>query len=222
VPYSADVPACGSPLRFTVGTDRGPRSAVWRVWSQGDETYVAPRGATNAKASLHSGSHFYHGPQRHYRWARPEPLGPGATDLYDIWIPTPELTDYETEPTDAEKAEVVLVPAAPAVSTTVVSIVQTDETVDLGPPADTPSGLMAHWLLRGGAQIWVVATYQPYLDEHRQFVERGKAEGWEVEGPGFAEFVEANDHVRMMCWVREDDGRYGIADVSPHRSEPEA
>ena len=63
---------------------------------------------------------------------------------------------------------------------------------------------------------------QPYLDLHESFVARGKDEGWEVEGPGFAEFVAENDHVRMTLWVRENDGRYGMVDVSPHRPEPGA
>jgi hypothetical protein len=42
-------------LRVVVGTEFGPRSAVWRIWTQKNEVYVAPRSlGGEIKTSLHA------------------------------------------------------------------------------------------------------------------------------------------------------------------------
>lgn len=190
-----------------MGDDHGPRSGVWRVWSQGDETYVAPRGARE-RASLHSGTSFYHGDRPYFSWPRPRAdFGPEATAIYRIWIPSEGLTTPEYEPPDEEKAKIVLLDPAPADSQTLVMILQTGAHVVLRPPDDLPSALLAKWSLRSGEQIWVAAGHIAYPPEDKLMVDEGKSKTQTYIDAGMAEAVNAAGHPRMILFVREADGQ---------------
>jgi hypothetical protein len=207
-------PITKSPLRFAVGENLGPRSGVWRVWSQGDQTYVAPRGG-KSKASLHDGPVLYHGDHPHFRWSRPAEFGPGATDLYRVWFPTEELTSPSDEPPDAEKRKIQLIDPAPQRAMVVVSVVRTISSVELKPPTDVPTGLLARWTLRGGDEIWVIAAHVPYLEQNRAMVAQAKTAFARHLGDGNAEALRNAGHLRVVFFLRELDGRIGIVEASP-------
>ena len=56
-----NVPQEVNAVRVVAGTDFEPRSAVWRIWSQQNEIYLARRDiASELKTSLHSSGIYRH------------------------------------------------------------------------------------------------------------------------------------------------------------------
>jgi hypothetical protein len=123
-------------LRFASGTDLGPRSAVWRIHSHGDEVYVQSRYAGGElKASLHKSGDFREAFSREKalkwvgtgdrvirRWREPKPEPGTARLLLQVRMPTHELTSPVEEPSEGEKAKVKLIDPAPPGWETVVSL----------------------------------------------------------------------------------------------------
>ena len=55
------VPVSKHVVRFAAGEDPGAQSAVWRIFTHGDEIYVLPRYAGGElKTSLHASGNFRH------------------------------------------------------------------------------------------------------------------------------------------------------------------
>jgi hypothetical protein len=71
----------GKQLRFALGTKADPCSSAWRVWTQGDEAYVAFRTAISvAKLSLHANGYWpFRIENKIVEYRRPAPFPPGWT-----------------------------------------------------------------------------------------------------------------------------------------------
>ena len=166
-------------IRIVVGTDFGPRSAVWRIWSSGNEIYATPRSiASEVKTSLHSsgifrqafteeaqGQYLAEGEDRlWFRWSQPPDFHSGARLLLEVIAPTDELTVPAEEPASQEKAKLCLVEAALTGGAVALSLLITDPGVEVPshprPETDGPSWLLDSWTLPDGRTVWVVASHQ--------------------------------------------------------------
>ena len=122
------MPTSRNVLRFTAGTDFGPRSAVWRVHTHGDEIYVQSRyTGGELKTSLHRSGDFRHAFPREkapkwvgdgdrvvQKWGEPTPEPGNARLLLEVRMPTNELTTPTDEPDAAEKPKIKLIDPAPS------------------------------------------------------------------------------------------------------------
>lgn len=75
--------------RFSMGSAADPCSSVWRIWTQGDEAYVAVRNMIGvAKLSLHSNGYWqFRAGNMVARYRRPAPYRSGWTRGPGILIP---------------------------------------------------------------------------------------------------------------------------------------
>lgn len=198
-PSVAPMPS-STTIRFTVGTDFGPRSGVWRIWSTNDEIYIAMRSiAGTMKTSLHSSGRYRHaftgpgaaknrpgGDRALVKWPEPGDFQEGAKLLFEIVVPTDELTMPATEPTPEEKAKIKLVEPAPADELTVISVIVTRPGLEVAEhprPASGASGLIASWAMRSRGTLWVVLSHQPMDDGFRQFVKQAHDISAGIERP---------------------------------------
>ena len=165
-------------VKVVVGEDFGRRSAVWRIWSSGDDVYAGELSTceNHVKSSLHGsgiGRHAYVnksaaarwlpiGADRAFgRWTRAGEYAPGATMLFRIMIPQAELRQPLLEPTPAEKADGVTLQAPPRVGwVTYLSIVATTPGVELAPFPAFPSALIHRGSL-ASQTLWVTAHEEP-------------------------------------------------------------
>ncbi len=79
--------------RFAMGSEADPCSAVWRIWTQGNEAYVSVRTASSvAKLSLHANGNWqFRIDTKVSSWQRPKPFRPGWTHGPTILIPHNDL-----------------------------------------------------------------------------------------------------------------------------------
>jgi hypothetical protein len=168
-------------LRFAAGTDFGPRSAVWRVYTHGDEIYVQSRYAGGElKTSLHKTGDFRHAFSREWapkwvgdsnrvlqKWREPTPEPGNARLLLEIRMPTDELTVPTDEPQEAEKKKITLIDSARPGWETVVSLyllppgeddVEATGKVKLG---QIEAELIENWQLPTRGRLLVFASHQP-------------------------------------------------------------
>jgi hypothetical protein len=126
-------------LRFAVVDEDGRRSSTWRIWSgaskrPSDDTYIAPRHATQFKISLHKDGYCQHGPIDVLRRSvRPEDrqaldrweLAPDRTSnpAYFLLFLSDHLRDYPTPLQDT-----TVVSAAPS---TLIGVFILDSAADL-------------------------------------------------------------------------------------------
>lgn len=117
-------------IRVGMAEDGVQLSAVWRIWLNGSDIYIAPRNATGAiKTSLHASGKFRHafvtdevaerfqpaGADRAFsKWGRPAPQVRGGTLLFQLLFPESEL--HPVRPTDQIASEVVWLPRPPSAS----------------------------------------------------------------------------------------------------------
>ena len=211
-------------LRVAAGTDFGPRSGVWRIWSQGDEIYIAMRSiASEFKTSLHSSGEYRNaftkqkyvgdGDPALMRWTEPPESAPGFRHIYEIVIPTAELTVPLVEPPAAEKAKILLIDPAPEGHAVVVSIVLTNPGLEVAghpvPAGGVPSILLAKWTLPNGRAAWIVASHQPLDDAFWALVSRARQEM--ARQVAQCETQPTGQHLRVALWTHSPElalGRY--------------
>jgi hypothetical protein len=172
-------------LRFTAGTDFGPRAAVWHVLAHGDEIYVQSRYAGGEiKTSLHKSGDFRHAFPREKasrwvghgdrvieKWQEPTPEPGNARLLLEVRMPTDELTTPAEEPDEAEKARIKLIDPAPAGWETVVSLYMlTPGDEDIGGTGHAKLGrgeleLIENWRLPTRGRLLIFASHQPLPPE---------------------------------------------------------
>jgi hypothetical protein len=177
------VPTPRNVLRFAAGTDFGPRSAVWRVYTHGDEIYVQSRYAGGElKTSLHNRGDFRHSFAKEHaaklvgdgdrvlqKWREPTPEPGNARLVLEVRMPTDELTVPTDEPEEAEKSKIKLVDPAPSGWETVVSLyllppgeddVEGTGHVKLG---QIEAELIENWQLPTRGRLLIFVSYQPLL-----------------------------------------------------------
>lgn len=165
--------------RVTAGEDPGPRSAVWRIFTHGDEIYVLPRYAGGAlKTSLHSSGNFRHAfseqeatrwvgdaDRAFQKWREPQGSAGNARLLLEVMMPTDELTVPRDEPALEEKEKVTLLEPAPPGAATVVSLylMPPGEEVDSEGKRVTlgPMTLVENWRLPTRGSVLIFASHQP-------------------------------------------------------------
>jgi hypothetical protein len=172
------VPGHKKHFRFSLGSAADPCSSIWRIWTQGDEAYVAVRNMiTVAKLSLHSSGYWqfraddliadYRRPLSYrHGWTR----GPGIIiphNPLDLRLPyydpvSSDLIHWLAPPAEGSMAQFALHFAAP----------------DLASGSWSPDGepgveLLASLNLRTDGQLCVFRSDRPITpDEHRRIVER--------------------------------------------------
>jgi hypothetical protein len=215
-------------LRVVVGTEFGPRSGVWRIWTEKNEIYVAPRSLVGEiKTSLHSSGKWRHGFARtarspfvpsgdraFYKWQRPSEFVKGATLALRIIVPADELTAPSVEPAVTEKAKTVLFAAPPNGWVSFVSLVLTaaGQPVDNHPgPEQADSVLLGSWALESGEKLWIVGHHQPLLPELKDEIQglhqtvRDAQSEWQSQ-PGQPD--------RIIGWMSPDEhGVAGVLDI---------
>jgi hypothetical protein len=171
-------------LRVVVGTEFGPRSAVWRIWTQKNEVYVAPRSlGGEIKTSLHASGRWRRALRtpldRHsfllVTGQRPPEFVNGATLALRIIVAADELTAPGVEPPAKEKAKTELFAAPPSgwVSYLALVLAAPGRPVDGHPrPERGDSVLLGSWALGSGEMLWVVGHHQPLLPEQRDQIQR--------------------------------------------------
>jgi hypothetical protein len=218
-------------LRIAVVDDDRLLSSVWRVWSNGDDVYVAVRSvAGEFKTSLHASGKFRHafvtdaasarlrGPDKDRatsKWTRQAEQVPGGTLLMQIIIPGAGLGGYL--PKYDFPAE--LVPLEPCGEDGViyVSIVQTAPGVQTeGPTFPAPTKALSSWQLPSGSTIWVTAHAAKLLPGNREALNqikqfaRSKAEPTVlVDREG-----EPPSELRGFVILRASDGVGQVMDLS--------
>jgi len=179
-------------VRVAVGTDFGPRSAVWRIWTSGDEVYVSPRSlASTMKTSLHSSGLFRHaftdeaksawipdGDRAWFKWDEPAEFADGARLLLEIVVPTNDLTVPSTEPPAEDKTKIRLID-----------------------PAPPPSGQVASWAMPTRGTLWVVASHHAPSDPQARRIEEGRALSGDAPVPASA------IHPRKYVWLHDPESR---------------
>jgi hypothetical protein len=210
-------------IRIVVGTDFGPRSNVWRIWTQNNELYVAGRSvAHELKTSLHSSGIYRHAftgtakptyianPDADrvlFRWTQPPLAEPGFRWLLEILMPTAELTIPKSEPPESEKTKPQLIDPAPDGHATVLTIVETAPNLEVDgfprPEGNPPAALVHKWTLPDQRTIWVVASHQPLSDEFWAMVADARTQ---MQQQLSASNVEpTGEHLRLMFTTHVDD-----------------
>jgi hypothetical protein len=168
--------AADNMLRVIVGTEHGPRSALWRIFTRGDDIYAQHDGMRrDLKTSLHASGAGHHawtdsgaerwvpdGDRYLMKWGEPQEFAPGARALLGIVIPTDHLTKPEKEPEREQAEKTLLLDPAPTSEATVLTVVLTANDTQLTAPEKQLANLLAHWRLPARGRVWIVATYAPW------------------------------------------------------------
>jgi hypothetical protein len=175
------VPKNEQVLRFAVGTDVGPRSAVWRIWTNRDDVYVQSNYSGGAiKTSLHASGRFRHafseeeasrwvsdGEDRAFeKWSEPDREPGNARLVLEIRIPTDELTIPTQEPEPAAKSKIKFIEPAPPGWEVVASIFlvspEDDEVMGAGKTklGALPAELIENWPLATRGRVFIFVTQQ--------------------------------------------------------------
>jgi hypothetical protein len=184
-------------IRVIVGTAPGPRSALWRFFTHGDDIYVQNDGMRkDIKTSLHksganhtaftpSGAALWKPDGDRYvaKWDEPEDFAPGGKTLLGIVLPTDHLTVPEDEPPLAQREKITLLAPAPTGEAMLLSVAVTAPGIRLTAPEKQASGLLASWELPTRGTVWIVAMGGPWdgfrnaivdaLPQMRDQLERG-------------------------------------------------
>jgi hypothetical protein len=167
-------------LRFAAGTDPGPRSGVWRIYTHGDELYLMSRYMGGAlKTSLHASGDFRHafasehaasfvgsGDRVIQKWDGPRGEPGMLRLLIEVVMPTDELTVPTDEPTLADKAKIQVLDPAPPGGATVVSVflLPPGEGVDSEGKRVTRGALtlIENWRLPTRGSVLIFVSHQPH------------------------------------------------------------
>lgn len=225
-------------VRFAVGTLDGPRSNVWRLWTQNDEVYVSARGIeSDFKASLHSSGRwrvgftqkvakrqpdlgFPGGDRALLKWRRPFEEVPGWTNALVIIVPASEVVEPRsprTEPSLARK-DIVWVPRASDGYATWFCVFFTApwKTAEFealpGDEREVP-GLIWRFLLPNGETVWVTQWEDKLPEEFREELleeKRYAAEAYDFSAVG---------EPRGVATCTFSDGTCGFVDLARQPAE---
>ncbi len=223
-----------------MGDPKGPQSSVWRLWTHGNEVYIALRELTRAKKiSLHSsgvwrnawtpehvdkGSPFVAPGQDRAtdKWDPPAELWPGLTRAFDIIVPRSEVTrPQHLDPNTLSGKKIVWVPPAREGFATYFTVaftiaVATAAIVPGWPGRDTGSRLIWRADLPDTRTVWLVAHELPVDDWMQQHLAEFKraavpATKHKVKEAGYPEIEE----MRAIIYYRNEDPRMrSYVDVS--------
>jgi hypothetical protein len=176
-------------VRFAVGAPDGARGAIWRIWVNRSDVYVAARAtASDMKVSLHASGQwraaFTEAHQRRKealippdqdravdKWDRPTEFVPGWTRAFEIIVPASEVV--ESEEVIEKPEEVVWIDTLPDGWATHFNIV-------LGAPGATGSDgrgfptaegredhtdVVTVLELENGERVWVLVSAHEYEQE---------------------------------------------------------
>ncbi len=181
-------------VRWAVGTPNGPRSTIWRAWTNGSDIYIAPRPvAGDMKISLHAGGNWRSAfTQQHMeranpliprerdravdKWKRPPEFASGWTRGFTIIVPGSEVRESEVVLDEPHKI-VWLDPAPPNHATHFdILIAAPGATGSEGRGYATAEGygyateIVTVLELASGERMWVVAHTEPMTDEQHAMV----------------------------------------------------
>ncbi len=157
-------------------------SSIWRIWSSGNDVYIAVRSLGGIfKTSLHASGQYRHAfvntseaerflpPGRDravVKWTRPDQQVPGGTLLFQVVIPEPGLASYL--PHYALPRDLTRLARPPVNHVIYVSVVETESgTTTEGPKfADQPTEVIASWKADTGTTLWVVAHQARLTEEN--------------------------------------------------------
>jgi hypothetical protein len=226
-------------IRFAVGTADGPRSGVWRLWTNGrkGDVYLASRhlGGTS-KVSFHESGRWRNAlittpalgssdsvvvnlqggddPRMAHVWDRTDNAGPGWTMGFAIIVPEPDV--YGPTPATRLKNEVVY-RRPPAVGSSAVMVLlwgAPAAPLRQHPPlvADG-SWPIGHLDVANGDRVWVVTFDLPFADEAEQFAEAKRA-ALEHIAAASAEPLTLENRRASVHGVRADDGLRFVLDLA--------
>jgi hypothetical protein len=128
-----------SEFRFAVGSVRGPQSASWKLWTQGDEAYLLQRGRTAGDQKF-----SFHHKTGACRWALIDPKRSGSERVLLEWNrdPVPDIgsgrgslllsvlfpTNHLSAPRGEIRKKLHWIAPAPAGQAVLVDIIITHET----------------------------------------------------------------------------------------------
>lgn len=181
-----------SKVRFAVGKPEGPRSAVWRLWTNQSDVYVASRNvAVATKVSLHGSGKWraaYHGPGLVFvdpgkdrafdKWERPSEAVPGLTVALLIMVPSSEVTmpPHPEDMHDLRRVKIEWVPPAPEGRLTQFHVVFTTAQATAATLPNWPgrfnmgTRLIFRADLPNTETIWVVTREQPVTETIEQML----------------------------------------------------
>jgi len=164
-------------LRFGIGAEGVRHSSIWRVWVQGDEVYLAPRGlASLVKMSIHSsgvwrwawtGALEWQSNLSRDRlirgWRKPEPFMPGWVMGPSVMFPWAPVEGWDGDPIDTERSVLWLDPPSENQKITVTILLGDSDVLepipDLGELRQTPRH--AEFRLRSGGRAWICSRQHP-------------------------------------------------------------
>lgn len=154
--------------RFAMGSPDDPCSATWRLWTQGDEAYLAARAMSSvAKMSLHSNGQWqFRVDKKVSNWRRPKPFRPGWIIGPIIVIPHNNLARRlpYVDPNPTEKIAWLEQPASGMVAEVKVLIAGPAATFGKWTPTDEPGCVsLATLAFRHSGQLRVVRQDRPLL-----------------------------------------------------------
>jgi hypothetical protein len=173
---------------------------LWRVWVQGDEIYLAPRGmARLVKLSLHSSGIWrwawveksvldreLEGDRVHERWLKPSPFIPGWIVGPSVMFPWSPGKGWESDPIETTKDVYWLDPHRTMKKVT-MSLMLAEPGVtsarDLREEKRFP--LLAELILRSGGRVWVAARRDPMSLEDIRGVAVVQSKGMDEHAIGF-------------------------------------
>lgn len=171
----------GRIIRFGLRNSGSPSSSLWRMWVQGDETYLAVRTAIGlSKISLHSSGHWalaagtgrvpINGPRSlSNNWtAGPRVVFPGVPPLVSLGASeerTNKCVLLFDDPPNAYWRDLAVLFSRPSAST--------DDLVRLLPPGSEVIGPLPH---RSGDAAWLATLVTPMTSEQVEHIraERNK------------------------------------------------
>lgn len=185
-----------SKVRFAVGRPEGPRSAVWRLWTNQSDVYVSSRNVAVArKVSLHASGLWraaYHGPGLVFvdpgqdrafdKWERPPEAVPGLTVALLIRVPASEvmMPPHPEDMLDLRRVKIEWVPPAPEGHLTQFMVVFTTAQATAATLPNWPGSfnmgtrLIFRADLPNTETVWVVAQDQPVPEKMRREIEESR------------------------------------------------
>jgi hypothetical protein len=186
------MPSKANVARVAVADDSGCLlSSIWRIWSSGNDVYIAVRSLGGIfKTSLHASGQYRHAfvntseaerflpPGRDravLKWTRPDQQVPSGTLLFQVVIPESGLASYL--PHYEIPKDLTRLAQPPVNHVTYVSVVETEAGVNTEGPkfADQPTDVIASWAADTGTRLWTVAHQAPLTEENIAVLAQARA-----------------------------------------------